>query len=307
MYTTALFPLGAIAITLFSVFYPGVLAGYGRAIVPLLGVVMFGMGITLRPENFLDVLRRPRLILLGVTLQYLLMPLIAWLVSRALGLPAGLLIGVVLVGTCPGGTASNVICYLARGDVALSITLTTASTLLAVLLTPAMTWLYIGRTVPVPVLDMVLDIARVVILPVLGGMLLNRYLGNYLKAVKHTFPLVSVTAIILIIGIIVALNRPMLPALALPVLAAVFWHNLLGLAGGYYLSGLYTRDARVRRTLAIEVGMQNSGLAVALAHSYFPAVASLPGALFSIWHNITGSLLAGWWSRRPDGDTGAVS
>lgn len=307
MYTTALFPLGAIAITVFSVLYPGVLAGYGKAIVPLLGVVMFGMGITLRPENFLEVLRRPRLILLGVTLQYLLMPLIAWTVSLALNLPAGLLIGVVLVGTCPGGTASNVICYLARGDVALSITLTTASTLVAVLLTPAMTWLYIGRTVPVPVLHMVLDIARVVLLPVLGGMLLNRYLGHYLKAVKHAFPLVSVTAIILIIGIIVALNRPVLPALALPVIAAVFWHNLLGLAGGYYLAGLYTRDARVRRTLAIEVGMQNSGLAVALAHSYFPAVASLPGALFSIWHNITGSLLAGWWSRRPDGDTREAS
>jgi BASS family bile acid:Na+ symporter len=307
VYVTALFPLGAIAITLFSVYYPGVLDGYGKAIVPLLGVVMFGMGITLRPENFLDVLQRPRLIGLGVTLQYLLMPLIAWVVSRALGLPAGLLAGVVLVGTCPGGTASNVICYLARGDVALSITLTTVSTLLAVLLTPAMTWLYIGRTVPVPVLDMMLDIARVVILPVLAGMVLNRYLGHYLKAVKHAFPLVSVTAIILIIGIIVALNRPVLPALALPVIAAVCCHNLLGLAGGYYLSAVFTRDESVRRTLAIEVGMQNSGLAVALAHSYFPAVASLPGALFSIWHNITGSILAGWWSRRSDGESGVIS
>jgi BASS family bile acid:Na+ symporter len=307
MYATALFPLGAIAITLFSVFYPGVLDGYGKAIVPLLGVVMFGMGITLRPGNFLDVLRRPRLIGLGVVLQYLLMPLSAWLVSRALDLPAGLLTGVVLVGTCPGGTASNVICYLARGDVALSITLTTISTLLAVILTPAMTWLYIGRTVPVPVLDMMLDIARVVILPVLAGMVLNRYLGHYLKAVKHAFPLVSVTAIILIIGIIVALNRPVLPALALPVIAAVFWHNLLGLAGGYYLAGLFTREERVRRTLAIEVGMQNSGLAVALAHSYFPAVASLPGALFSIWHNITGSMLAGWWSRYPGGTEGVIN
>jgi BASS family bile acid:Na+ symporter len=303
MYATALFPLGAIAVSLFSIYYPGVLAPWGKAIVPLLGVVMFGMGITLRPENFREVLRRPRLIGLGVVLQFGLMPLIAWAVGRALALPADLLVGVVLVGTCPGGTASNVICYLARGDVALSITLTTVSTLLAVLLTPAMTWLYIGQTVPVPVADMTLDIARVVILPVLAGMTLNHWLGKALQPVKHAFPYVSVAAIIVIIGIIVALNRPVLPSLALPVIAAVFWHNLLGLVGGYYLSGLFSRDARVRRTLAIEVGMQNSGLAVALANSYFPAVASLPGALFSIWHNISGSILAGWWSRRPQGGT----
>ena len=170
-----------------------------------------------------------------------------------------------------------------------------------------MTWLYIGRTVPVPVLHMVLDIARVVILPVLGGMLLNRYLGHYLRPLKHAFPLLSVAAIILIIGIIVALNRPVLPALALPVIAAVFWHNLLGLAGGYYLSGIFTRDERVRRTLAIEVGMQNSGLAVALANSYFPAIASLPGALFSIWHNITGAILAGWWSQCSSREDRAIS
>jgi len=298
VYATALFPLGAIAVSLFSLYFPGILAPWGKAIVPLLGVVMFGMGITLRAENFLEVLRRPALIGLGVALQYLLMPLLAWLVSRALALPDELLIGMVLVGTCPGGTASNVICYLARGDVALSITLTTVSTLLAVLCTPLMTWLYIGRSVPVPVLDMTLDIARVVILPVLAGMALNHWLGRVLHQVKHVFPYVSVAAIIIIIGIIVALNQPALPSLALPVIAAVFWHNLLGLAGGYYLSGLFTRDARVRRTLAIEVGMQNSGLAVALANSYFPAVASLPGALFSIWHNISGSILAGWWSRR---------
>ena len=307
MYATALFPLGAVAVSVFSLYFPGILAGYGGAIVPLLGVVMFGMGITLRPENFLEVLQRPRLILLGVVLQYLLMPLIAWGISLTLGLPAGLMAGMVLVGACPGGTASNVICYLGRGDVALSITLTTVSTLLAVVLTPAITWLYIGRTVPVPVLGMVLDIARVILLPVLAGMALNHYLGRYLQAVKHAFPYLSVAAIILIIGIIVALNHSILPVVALPVITAVCCHNLLGLAGGYYLSGLFTRDERVRRTLAIEVGMQNSGLAVALAHSFFPATASLPGALFSIWHNLSGSALAGWWSRRRGAGEAALS
>lgn len=304
MGATAFFPLGAIAVSVFSVYFPGVLAPRAAAIVPLLGVVMFGMGISLRPENFLEVLRRPRLIGLGVLLQYLLMPLIAWCVGRLLGLPAGILAGLVLVGACPGGTASNVICYLARGDVALSITLTTVSTLLAVAATPLLTWLYIGRTVPVPVTQMMLDIARVVLLPVLAGMALNHWLGRFLQRAKHVFPWISVAAIILIIGIIVALNRPILPSLAAPVIAAVLLHNGLGLAGGWYLSGLFTRDPRVRRTLAIEVGMQNSGLAVALAHSFFAPAASLPGALFSIWHNLSGSALAGYWSGRAAKEAG---
>ncbi|MEX2525131.1 MAG: bile acid:sodium symporter family protein [Gammaproteobacteria bacterium] len=298
MYVTAFFPLGAIGITLFSLYYPGVLSEYRGAIVPLLGIVMLGMGMTLRAENFLEILNRPKLILLGVSLQYLLMPFIAWSVSMMLGLPAELMIGMVLVGTCPGGTASNVICYLARGDVALSITLTTVSTLTAVVMTPVITWFYINQAVPVPVADMMLNIFRIIVLPVLAGMAINTYCGRYLHAIKHVFPLVSVVAIILIIGIIVALNRAQLPYLALPVITAVFWHNLLGLAGGWYLAGFFTRDPRVRRTLAIETGMQNSGLGVALAQAYFPPAASLPGAVFSIWHNITGSILAGYWARK---------
>lgn len=298
MYATVFFPFGAIGISLFSFYYPGVLSEYRHAIVPLLGVVMLGMGMTLRPENFLEILKRPGLVTLGVSLQYLLMPFIAWAVSMMLGLPAELMIGMILVGTCPGGTASNVICYLARGDVALSITLTTVSTLLAVVLTPVITWVYINQAVPVPVADMMLNIFRIIVLPVLAGMAMNTYCGRYLHSLKHVFPLVSVTAIILIIGIIVALNRAQLPYLALPVITAVFWHNVLGLAAGWFLAGFFTKDDRIRRALAIETGMQNSGLGVALAQAYFPPPASLPGALFSIWHNITGSILAGYWTRR---------
>lgn len=298
MYATVFFPFGAIGIALFSFFYPGVLSEFRHAIVPLLGLVMLGMGMTLRPENFLEILKRPKLIVLGVSLQYLLMPFIAWTIGIVLGLPIELMIGMILVGACPGGTASNVICYLARGDVALSITLTTVSTLLAVVLTPAMTWLYLSQAVPVPVSDMMLNIFRIIVMPVLAGMAINAYCGHYLYTVKHLFPLVSVTAIILIIGIIVALNRAQLPYLAMPVITAVFWHNLLGLAGGWFLAGFFTRDERIRRALAIETGMQNSGLGVALAQAYFPPAASLPGAVFSIWHNITGSILAGYWARK---------
>jgi len=298
MQATVFFPIGALAISLLSVFYPLLLSPFASAIVPLLGIVMLGMGMTLQPENFWEVLLRPKLIALGVSLQFLLMPFIAWSISLLLGLPLELIIGVILVGSCPGGTASNVICYLARGDVALSITLTTVSTVMAVFLTPLLTWLYIGQKVPVPVLDMMLNIFKIILLPVTLGILINFYFGKYLHKVKQVFPFISVLSIILIIGIIVALNEPQLPMIALPVVAAVFWHNILGLCAGYYLAKLFGMDEKVRRTMAIEVGIQNSGLGVALAQTYFSMGAALPGALFSIWHNITGSILAGYWARK---------
>ena len=282
MPATLLFPLGAIAVSILSVLYPNILSPHKSAIVPLLGVVMLGMGMTLRPENFLEILKRPRLIGIGVGLQFLLMTLIAFSVSHLFGLSEALIVGMVLVGASPGGTASNVICYLARGDLALSISLTTVSTTLAVLFTPILTWLYVGQSVAVPIIDMMFNIFKIILLPVSVGVLINHYFGKHLHFVKHAFPFVSVIAIILIIGIIVA----------------IFWHNALGLAGGYYFSKMMGLDERQRRTIAIEVGMQNSGLAVALAQAYFPAIAALPGAFFSIWHNITGSILAGIWTRK---------
>ena len=300
MPATTLFPIGAVLIAIISYVYPALLSPFGAAIMPLLGVVMLSMGMTLRPENFLDILTRPRVIALGIGLQFLLMPLFGFLVGNLLGLSETLLIGMVLVGSSPSGTASNVICYLAKADVALSITMTTLSTVLAVVLTPLLTWLYIGERVPVPVADMMLDIFLIILLPVTVGVLVNHYFSRHLHLVKHYFPYLSVVAIILIIGIIVAMTQPDLPKVALPVVAAVFWHNVLGLAGGYFLSRLFRQDEKTSRTIAIEVGMQNSGLAVALAQTYFTPLAALPGALFSIWHNITGSILAGYWARKTE-------
>lgn len=300
MLATALFPMGAILVTILSFLHPEILAPYKTSILPLLGVVMLGMGMLLRPENFLEISKRPRVIVLGVCLQFLLMPLIAYIVAILLGLQEALLIGVVLVGSCPGGTASNVICYLAKGDVALSISLTTISTLLAVIFTPFLTWFYLGERVEVPVMDMMFKICLIILLPVTLGILSNVYFEAYLKIIKRIFPFISMLAIIFIIGIIVSLNQPQIPLVALPVLAAIFWHNILGLACGYYLAKLFGMDEKVSRTLAIEVGMQNSGLGVALAQNYFSAMAALPGALFSIWHNITGSILAGFWARRTE-------
>ena len=300
MLATTLFPIGAVLIAVLSLLFPQLLLPLKNAIVPLLGVVMLGMGMTLRPENFIEVCRRPATIATGLILQFLLMPLIAYLVARVFELDQALFIGLVLVGSCPGGTASNVICYLARGDVALSITLTTVSTLLAVFLTPMLTWLYLGERVPVPVLDMMIDIFLIILVPVVAGVLVNHYLGRYLHVIKHVFPYVSVTAIILIIGVIVTLNHDNIPVVAIPLLAAVFWHNLLGLSGGYFLARFLGLDERACRTIAIEVGMQNSGLGVALAQTYFTAMAALPGAIFSIWHNITGSVLAWYWGKKTD-------
>ena len=191
------------------------------------------------------------------------------------------------------------ICYLARGDVALSITMTTVSTLLAVLLTPALTWLYVGELVPVPVISMLLSILKVVIMPVLAGVTINQLFGKRLAFLRRAFPLVSVAAIVIIIAIVVALNAGRTAVLAWPVVIAVMLHNSLGLAAGYSLPRLFGLDARVSRTFAIEVGMQNSGLGVALATQFFPAAAALPGAVFSVWHNLSGSLLAAYWTRRP--------
>jgi len=300
MVASMLFPTGAVVIALFSWYFPSVLNPFSGAIVYLLAIVMFGMGMTLRPENFIDACKRPGLILLGTCLQYIFMPMIAYMVASLLNLNKALFVGLVVVGSCPGGTASNVICYLARGDVALSITLTTVSTLLAVFLTPFMTWMYIGEMVPVPVADMMLDIFLIIILPVASGVLVNLYCAEYLRRLKHYFPFISVAAIIGIIGIIVAQNHDQIPLVALPLLTAVFWINLGGLASGYFFGRIFRLDERICRTLAIEVGMQNSGLGVVLAGAYFPnlPLATLPGAIFSIWHNITGSILAGYWSNK---------
>jgi BASS family bile acid:Na+ symporter len=294
---TRLFPLWAILFSLLAWWQPNLFMAYKAAILPLLAVVMFGMGLTLTLEDFARVFRMPRLITLGTVLQFGLMPLFAWAISLLLGLDPLLTAGMVLVGASPGGTASNVVTYLAKGNVALSITLTAVSTLLAVVLTPWLSWLYIHTSVDVPVWGMLETIFLLVIAPVTGGVVLNHFFHRSLRQVQHVFPLVSVTAIVIIIAIIVALNHSRLGDLSLLLFLAVAGHNLAGLLAGYALPSILGYHKIECRTLAIEVGMQNSGLAVALALKYFASLAALPGALFSVWHNLSGSLLAGLWRR----------
>ncbi len=302
-----LFPLLAFLISVLAYWQPALLATWKPAIVPLLGVVMFTMGIGLGPADFRRILLRPAVMGIGVLMQFLLMPAIAVGLAWLLDLSRDLAIGLILVGTCPGGTASNVMTYLARGDVALSISLTTISTLLSVFMTPFLTWLLIGQMVDVPALAMLFSVLKIIILPVMLGVLVNRWLGRQLVPLQRWFPWLSVLAIVLIIGIIVALNAVQLAELVWPVVLAVSLHNLLGLGLAYWLARKLGFGPIVCRTLAIEVGMQNSGLGVALALKFFGPLSALPGAIFSIWHNISGACLAACWACGDKGREQALS
>ncbi|MCK0154123.1 bile acid:sodium symporter family protein [Alcanivorax sp. S6407] len=295
---TQLFPLWALLFSLLAWWQPQWLTGGKPAIVPLLMLIMFGMGLSLSWEDFRQALKRPGIIGLGVLMQYALMPLIAFVIGHLLQLPAEVLAGLVLVGACPGGTASNVIAYLARANVALSVAITFASTLVAVIATPLLTWLYLGERIPVPVSGMLMSLVQIVVVPVVAGCALNTLLQRRLAPMRELFPLISVAAIVLVIGIIVALNASRIGEAGLLVIIAVVLHNGLGLLSGYGIARLLRLDKITARTLAIEVGMQNSGLGVALAIKHFTPLAALPGALFSVWHNLSGSLLATVWQKK---------
>ncbi|GMQ96372.1 MAG: bile acid:sodium symporter family protein [Gammaproteobacteria bacterium] len=297
-YTVTLFPLWALAISALALARPEYFSPYKDAIVPLLMIIMLSIGMTLTIKDFTRAIKRPKVIGFGVLLQYLVMPFVAFAVSRLLSLPTELMIGMILVGAVPGGTASNIVSFLARGDVALSITLTALSTLIAVIATPWLVWLYVGQDIPVPVLNMLFTVLKIVVLPVLVGVSVNALLKQYIHPLQPYLPAVSVIAILLAIAIIVALNSERIAQVSGIILLAVALHNAIGLTLGYWLTRLSGQDVKTSRTIAIEVGMQNSGLAVALAIKHFAVLTALPGALFSVWHNLTGSVLAAYWSNK---------
>lgn len=287
-----MFPLWAGLLALAGYVLPALFQPGKFLIVPLLIVIMFGMGLTLRPADFTRALQRWPVVILGLALQFGLMPAVACVIAQLLGLPDQLALGMVLVGSVAGGTASNVISFLAGGDVALSITLTSIATLVSVVATPLLTWLYAGTHVPVPVGSMLISIAEIVVAPVAGGMLVNRLIGDRWRDRDGWCALGSAAAVGAVIAIIVAINATSIATLGALLLVAVIVHNVIGVAAGFGLTWLVTRNGVVARTIAIEVGMQNSGLAVALAQQYFSPVAALPGAVFSVWHNLSGAALA---------------
>lgn len=297
---TGLFPLWAILLSPAAFYFSGGISSLQWAIVPLLSAVMFMMGLTLREADFRRILREPKPVFVGVLLQFLLMPLLALTLSAMLELSNQLTIGMVLVGSCAGGTASNVMCYLAKGDVALSISMTVCSTLIGIVATPLLCSFYLSESVTVDTWGLFLSILQIVCLPVLLGTTVNAFFRPFVNKIEPVLALLSMLVILLIIAIIVALNAGSLLEVGLLTLIAVMLHNLLGLTGGYYCSRLLGFDLRQSQTIAIEVGMQNSGLGVALALQFFSATAALPGAIFSVWHNISGSLLATYWARKRD-------
>ncbi len=264
----------------------------------LLGIIMLGMGMTLTLDDFRRILRSPGTVLIGVVCQFGFMSLLAWLIASGLGLSPMLAVGVVLVGTCPGGTASNVITYLARGDVALSVSMTTVSTLLSPLLTPLLTLWLAGSRVPVDTWGLFFSISQIVLIPVVAGVVIRRFGAGQIEKLNAVFPLVSVTVIVLIVAAVVGANRDNLVSSGGWVLLAVILHNGLGLACGYGVARLLKMSPAQLRALTVEIGMQNSGLAVGLAKSHFDPMAALPGAIFSVWHNISGPLLATYWNRQ---------
>lgn len=268
------------------------------AINPMLGAIMFGMGLTLSPQDFKVVLMRPKDILVGCLTQFTVMPLLALALTWAFALPQELAIGVILVGCCPGGTASNVITYLAKGDLALSVGMTTASTLLAPLLTPLLVWLLAGTMVHVDTLGMLMSIVYVVIAPIALG-LLCQHLMSRISRLTAFLPVFSAIVIAMVVGIVVSHNADRLLTAGLLVVLVVVLHNLLGLAVGFTVGRLLRLPKPKRVALSIEVGMQNSGLASSLAVLHFAAypLAAIPGAVFSVWHNISGALAAKFYSR----------
>ncbi len=293
-----LFPLWALLFSIVAYTMPNIFVPLKGNIASLLIAIMFFMGITLRLEDFSRVLKQPKIIAITVALQFMIMPLIALCLSKILGFSTELLVGMVLVGAVSGGTASNVITYLAKGDVALSITMTITSTLLSVVATPFLTLLYVGQSIPVPTNDMLLSILKMVLAPVIAGVIVNYFLHKTIKRYEPYLATLSMVAIVFIIAIVVALNQGRIATIGLVTVAGIILHNLLGLTSGYWVAKWLGYDHKICKTVAIEVGMQNSGLAVALAMKYFTPLSALPGAIFSVWHNISGALLAGYWSKR---------
>lgn len=293
---TIFFPVLAICLSALAYFYAPLFLNLKMMIIPLLTLIMFSMGLTLSPNDFIGVLAQKKVLALGIFLQFTIMPLSAYIISLLLNFPTELTVGMVLVGSTSGGTASNVICYLAGANVALSISITIFLTISASILMPIMTWIYIGQTVAVPVFEMGTSVVRIVFLPVLIGVVINYYWDDKLSFTKPIFPLLSIVSIVIVIAIIVSLNQSKIAYVGMMVIIGVILHNGFGMLSGWLITRAIGFDNQTCRTLMIEIGMQNSALSAALAIKYFSAASALPAAIFSIWHNISGSLIAGFWN-----------
>lgn len=269
----------------------------------LLGIVMFGMGMTLKLSDFKVVFTKPKAVICGILSQFIIMPVLAFLLVTLFQLPTELAVGVILVGACPGGTSSNVMTYLAKGDVALSVGMTACTTIMAPFVTPALVLLLAGQTVDVSYVSMPVSIVQVVLVPIALGFVINYFFSKFAQAFSKALPLISVIAICLIIMAVVSANAAKLMTTGPLVVAVVMLHNVCGYALGYLAGRLLGLTKEQMRTLSIEVGMQNSGLATSLATMHFAAMpmAAVPGTVFSVWHNISGAVYANILARTAEG------
>ncbi|MCO4250219.1 bile acid:sodium symporter family protein [Pseudarthrobacter raffinosi] len=278
---------------------PATFQPLGPSVPYLLGIIMFCMGLTLTPLDFASVVKRPWAVVLGIVAHYVIMPGAGWLIAVALQLPPELAVGLILVGCAPSGTASNVMAFLAKGDVALSVAVASVSTLIAPVVTPLLVLFLAGSFLEIDAGSMVLDIVKTVLLPVIAGLLARLFFKNLIAKLLPALPWASAVVISFIVAIVVAGSASKIVAAGGIVFLAVVLHNGFGLGLGYLAGKLGRLDDKARRALAFEVGMQNSGLAATLATAHFTPLAALPSAVFSLWHNISGAIVAAWLARRP--------
>lgn len=294
------FPLMILAAFAAAMIAPGAFKPLSAGTNYALGIIMFGMGLTLTLPDFALVVKRPWPVFIGVLAQFVIMPVLAVLLTWIFRLPEAIAVGVILVGCAPGGTSSNVISYLAKGDVALSVTMTSVSTLLAPLMTPLLTSWLAGAYMPVNAQAMAISIVKMVLVPVIGGLLVRRFASTVVEPLLPAMPWVSVLGICYVVLAVVSNSASKILSAGLLILLVVIAHNVLGYLLGYFASKLTRGSERVSRTISIEVGMQNSGLAATLAATHFAATpeTALPGAVFSVWHNLSGAVLAMLYRRR---------
>lgn len=266
-------------------------------IVTLLGIIMFGMGLTISGRDFAEVLRRPVNVGVGVASQFLIMPLLAVALTMIIPMSPEVAAGVILVGCCPGGTSSNVMTYLAKGDVALSVACTSVTTLMAPIVTPFLMLMLASEYLPVDAWAMFQSIVKVVLFPLALGFAAQKLLPAFVRAAVPALPLVSVTGIVLIVAAVVGASKGAIVQSGMMIFAVVVLHNMLGYLIGFIAARLAGLDLAARKAIAIETGMQNSGLAAALATAYFSPLTAVPAAIFSVWHNISGALVANILSR----------
>ncbi len=272
-----------------------------KAYIPwILGIIMLGMGMTMTVDDFKGVLQSPKAVLIGVVAQFVVMPGLAYVLCKLFNLPPEIAVGVILVGCCPGGTASNVITYMAKGNVALSVACTSVSTLLAPVLTPAIFYLLASQWLKIDAASMFISISQVVLLPIVIGLILRTWLKRQIESYIQVMPLVSVIAIVAIVAAIIGGSKAAILQSGLLILAVVILHNGLGYLLGFTAARFFKLPYADSKAIAIEVGMQNSGLGVALAAVHFAAspITAVPSAIFSLWHNISGPALATYWASK---------